>query len=116
MTMKILNAGDILFHEWEEANALYIIQTGSIEVYQARCGNEEILLGELHAEDILGEMAIFENEDATRMASARALEPTQVVVLIDFAIQELTHKHPEILDKIAAIIVERKEKNASFAL
>jgi CRP-like cAMP-binding protein len=55
-------------------------------------------------------MALFE-ENKKRMASARAIKDTVIIVLLDFALKEITNKHPEILEKIKNIIENRKEEN-----
>jgi len=45
------------------------------------------------------------------MASARIIEDSIIIVLLEFSIKKLTKKHPDILKKILKIIKNREEKN-----
>jgi len=55
-------------------------------------------------------MAIF-NEPKVRTASVRAVQDTEVVILLSFSIQQLSKTNPEIVEKIKKVIEERKQKN-----
>ncbi|MDD3646657.1 MAG: cyclic nucleotide-binding domain-containing protein [Candidatus Gracilibacteria bacterium] len=106
---KYLSAGDQLFLEGDEANAMYFLAEGKIEIYKERAG-EEIILGEIKAEEILGEMAVFGGE-GVRMASARAIKDTKLITMLSFSIKEIAFKHPDLMIKIENIIKSREEKN-----
>jgi hypothetical protein len=45
------------------------------------------------------------------MSSVRATENSILLVILPFAIDSLKEQHPEIIDKIADIIEQRKEMN-----
>ena len=110
---KSIKKWDILFKEWEEANAMYILQEWEIEVYKEKLW-KNIFLWKIVAEDILWEMAIFW-EKWKRMASAKVVKDSILIVLLDFSIKELTGKYPEIMEKIKNIIqirnIANKNKN-----
>ncbi|MDQ7009902.1 MAG: cyclic nucleotide-binding domain-containing protein [Candidatus Gracilibacteria bacterium] len=106
---KSLKAGESLFKEDDEANAMYILQEGEIAVYKNIDGKNN-LLGNILAEDILGEMAVF-GERGKRMASAKAVKDSVLIVLLSFSIKELTNKYPEIMNKIKNIIEIRNIQN-----
>lgn len=106
---KIIQKWEILFNENEEANAMYILQEWEIEVYK-NINWKDILLWNILAEDILWEMAIF-RENGKRMATAKAIKESKLIVLLSFSIKELTKKHPEILNKIKEIIEIRNIQN-----
>ena len=108
---KSIKKWDILFKEWDEANAMYILQEWGIEVYKEKLW-KNILLWNIIAEDILWEMALFWNR-WKRMASAKAIKDSILIVLLEFSIKELTQKHPEIMDKIKDIIEIRNIANKS---
>lgn len=108
---KSVKAWEILFNEWDEANAMYLLQEWEIAVYKTI--NWKInLLWNILAEDILWEMAIFW-ERWKRMASAKAVKDSILIVLLDFSIKEITKKHPELLEKIKEIIEFRNIANKS---
>ncbi len=98
-----------LFLEWDEANSIYFLSSWKIEVYTQK-DNKELILWYIKAENILWEMALFWKK-SKRMASARTIEDTVVIILLEFSIQQLTIKHPEILEKIKLIIQNREREN-----
>ncbi|MFK7780199.1 MAG: cyclic nucleotide-binding domain-containing protein [Candidatus Gracilibacteria bacterium] len=102
---KFLNAGEVLFNEEDEASAMYLLKEGKIEISRIQNGENNII-GEVHAEEILGEMALFGNTDK-RMATATASIDSTLIVILAFSIKELTLKHPELLLKIKNIINDR---------
>jgi len=108
---KSIKKWDILFKEWDEANAMYILQEWEIEVYKEKLW-KNIFLWKIVAEDILWEMAIFWNR-WKRMASAKAVKDSILIVLLEFSIKELIQKHPELLEKIKNIIEVRNIANKS---
>ena len=108
---KSIKKWDILFKEWDEANAMYILQEWEIEVYKEKLW-KNIFLWKIVAEDILWEMAIFW-EKWKRMASAKAVKDSILIVLLEFSIKELIQKHPELLEKIKNIIEVRNIANKS---
>lgn len=57
-------------------------------------------------------MAIFGHEPKVRMASVRAVESTRLLVIVDYAILELSKKYAELYAKIDAIIERRKALNS----
>lgn len=98
-------AGEFLFHQWEEATAMYILISGSLEVF-----NERKVLWLIQPWEFVGEMAIFA-EPKDRSASVKALEDSNVIILLSFSVQELSRTHPEITDKIHQVILKRKQEN-----
>jgi CRP-like cAMP-binding protein len=109
---KYLNAGEVLFNEQDEASAMYLLKEWNIEI--SRISDwENIVLWEVHAEEILWEMALFWDTNK-RMATATALTDSVLIVILSFSIKELTLKHPELLNKIKTIINDRIISNKNF--
>ncbi|MDD2870550.1 MAG: cyclic nucleotide-binding domain-containing protein [Candidatus Gracilibacteria bacterium] len=109
---KLLNAGEVLFYEQDEASAMYLLKEGKIEISRMHEG-EKIILGDVQAEEILGEMALF-GDSNKRMATATALEDCILVVVLGFSIKDLTKKYPELLEKIKMIINDRMINNKNL--
>lgn len=106
---KHLEIWDILFNEEDEATAMYILKEWNIEI--SRTINwDNTILWEVHAEEILWEMALFWTTNK-RMATGKALTRCNLIVILWFSIRELTIKHPELLDKIKLIINDRMLSN-----
>ncbi len=103
---RSLKTGEILFNNWDEASALYVLLEWKLESYIS----DDIILWEIYAEDIVWEMWIFSDEKI-RMSSVRVKKDSVVLVILAFAIDTLKEKHPEIIWKILNIIEERKKNN-----
>jgi CRP/FNR family transcriptional regulator len=105
---RLIREGEILFHEGDDAVALYVVKQGSLKVYKDRSSGE-IFLGNIGPGELAGEMALFDLETPKkRIASIQATEDSLLLVIMDYAILELSKKHPEIYGKIAEIIIKRK--------
>ena len=106
---RYLDAWEVLFNEWEEADAMYFLKAGSISVDKV-IDWRKISLWKVHAEEILWEMALFWTT-WKRMATAKALEESILVTILSFSIKELTEKNPWLLSKIKSIIEDRVMNN-----
>jgi CRP/FNR family transcriptional regulator, cyclic AMP receptor protein len=73
---QTFNPGDLIFREGSTGNCAYFIETGRIEVSKLADGAEQTI-GTLGKGSLLGEMALI--DDAPRMATARAIEPTTLL-------------------------------------
>jgi diguanylate cyclase len=76
-----LAAGQALFREGDAATTAFLIEHGTLRVTAKRNG-VSVLLGDLHAGALIGEMAVL--DDAPRTGTAIALEPC-VLTAIDRA-------------------------------
>ncbi len=80
---KVLNRmvvaeGETLFKEGDPGDRAYVIQEGVIEIFKAR-PDGNVTLGTVGKGGIIGEMALIDDEP--RMASARALARSTVIVI-----------------------------------
>lgn len=66
-----LNSGDILFHEGDPGEHLYVVVEGELEILLAPDTDDELILNLLHAGEYLGEMSLLQ-PGGVRTASARA--------------------------------------------
>src|SRR5512146_1829265 len=74
-----LATGQTLFREGDAATTAFLIERGTLRVTTERDG-APIVLGDLHAGALIGEMAVL--DDAPRAATATALEPC-VLMAVD---------------------------------
>ena len=70
-------AGEVVFDEGEEGNALYIVRTGRVLI--CRQGRPDAPIAEHGAGSFFGELALLDS--APRAAQARAVEPSRLAVL-----------------------------------
>jgi len=106
---KFLKSWEILFKEWDEANAMYFLTKWSIGVYKT-VDWKRINLWVVNAEEILWEMALFWWK-WKRMASAEVIDDARLITILSFSIKEITEKYPQLMEKFQNIIRERNISN-----
>ncbi|MGD8998711.1 MAG: cyclic nucleotide-binding domain-containing protein [Anaerolineae bacterium] len=75
---KVYQDGQVIIHQGEVGDAMYVIQEGQVEVIIEQDG-EEVRLAVRGEGDFFGEMAIFDRE--VRSATIRALGPVRVLTV-----------------------------------
>jgi CRP/FNR family transcriptional regulator len=89
-----LERGDYLFHEGDPAQGFYIVQRGAVNVHRVTAGGKEQVIHVFRAGDSFAEVALA---SATGYpADARALEPTQVLLVQKGGILALLKRQPEL--------------------
>ena len=83
---KFLKKWEILFEEWQEANALYLLINWKIEIYKKNW-IKKVILWTIEPEEILWEMAVFWH-NWKRMAWAMAKEDTILITILSFSIKQ----------------------------
>lgn len=79
---KVFPQGDIIFKQGTTGHTAYIVQKGSVDIVREGEEDEQpVLLGTVGVGGIFGEMAVI--DDSPRMATARAAEPTTVIVITE---------------------------------
>lgn len=104
--MKV-KAGEVIFHEGEMGDKMYIIRSGKVTITK-KIGGEELLLDSLEAKDFFGEMALF--EDPVRSATARATENCALVVINKRMLDAQMQKVPEWFFIMFKAIITRLRK------
>lgn len=77
--LKIINPGEDIFCEGDEASALYVIQFGSVRIHQKADSGEKVEVATLGTGSHFGEMAFIDGEN--RSASATGIEKSEIVVI-----------------------------------
>jgi CRP-like cAMP-binding protein len=79
VTNKVpFGVGQDLFREGQPPRDAYLIERGRVQISKTS-GEEKIILGYREAGDVVGEMALIDNQP--RSATATAVEPTVCVVI-----------------------------------
>lgn len=108
---QILTPHETLFRQGDEANALYIVMDGKLEVYKNTPQWGVALEAIIEWGSVCGEMAFFDRDaDKIRNASVRSgIEGATVRILVDTAIMDLSEDHPSVYQAFEAIVRSRKK-------
>ncbi len=90
--------GEVLFHEGDPGDALFIVASGAVKVVVPSEEGDEAILATLRRGDFLGELALLDG--APRSASAIALEPTEVMALPRDQFRALLADEPAMRDAL----------------
>lgn len=85
--LKELVQGEVLFHENDPAQSLYIIQSGQIRLYRPK-GKGFVEIAILRSGEVIGEMAYFDEKSRRRSCSAAAIVKTQIVEISFLAFEK----------------------------
>jgi CRP-like cAMP-binding protein len=90
--------GEVLFHEGDPGDALFVVASGAVKVVVPSEEGDEAILATLRRGDFFGELALLDG--APRSASAIALEPTEVLTLPRDQFRVLVASQPAIRDAL----------------
>ncbi len=104
---KTIKAGDMVFEEGEEGDFAYLIVAGQVEIFR-KSGNNERVLATLGRGEIIGEMALIDNQP--RVASARALEDSEFSLISENSLHQRLERLEEsdrVLRRLIDVLVDR---------
>lgn len=101
-----LQSGDVLFRQWEEPQAMYVVASWKLLVQKELQWWETKDVAMLGEWDLVWEIAFF-GEPPTRNATVIAYEASTVIVIIKFGIEQMMDKYPDLYEKVKNIIQER---------
>lgn len=97
------HAGDVLFHEGELGEEMYVIQSGAVEITK-KTGGADVRIATLGRGEFLGEMAILNGKPRT--ATARVTDDMKCLVLDARTLETMIKNNSEIalrlIKKLAA--------------
>ena len=98
--LKSLEKDDYLFHEGDLARGFYVVQRGAVNVHRVNAAGKEQIIHIFRAGESFAEAALA---TATGYpADARALEPTQVLLVQKDGILALLKRQPELALRMLA--------------
>jgi ABC-type bacteriocin/lantibiotic exporter with double-glycine peptidase domain/CRP-like cAMP-binding protein len=97
--------GAVIVREGDEADAFYVLASGSARVVKQGDNGEEVPLNVLHRGDSFGEMALL--EDTVRFATVRASGAVQALRLGRSVFAALTRSHPQVREAFQALATGR---------
>ncbi len=96
---------ETIFSEGDPGDAAYIIASGSVEICKGSERGGELVLALRKQGSMIGEMALI--DQAPRMATARAIGPTTLIVIPAMAIDKLLAKTDIVVRTIISTLIER---------
>jgi len=88
-----VNAGDILFHAGEPGESLFVVRSGSIELFIKDTAGQKIVLTIAEEGNLFGELSLLDS--GPRTATAIALTDTELLVLDRGDLTLLFQRRPE---------------------
>lgn len=97
--------GDVLFEERETADELFLVRHGRVAIFNRSPDGRESVLALMGAGDLFGEMPLFDGQG--RSAGARALEPSELVVMPYGPVREHFSNNATALWKVVELLANR---------
>lgn len=89
---RLYKENEVLFHEGDESDGMYLVRSGELKIYLDKDGNE-IQLATVGPGGMIGEMAFF--EDKPRSASVKALKASEVTKISNQDFEKLIKQIPK---------------------
>ena len=105
MTWRRLAAGEVLFRQGEPSDGMYLVVGGRLHVFVSGAAGDAALVGEIGPGESVGEFALLTDE--ARSATVYAARDTTVAWFRRVVFDRLVREHPDLMRKIAGIIVQR---------
>lgn len=109
-TLKTYVAGEELFHEGDQADGLYLIQSGSVTVSRM-IGGKEVVLFYVAAGNYVGEMSLVSGEP--RYATVQAAVATEAVFIDAGRMSDIIARNPEIRSALDARYLQHLQDQES---
>lgn len=92
--VKSLEKGEYLFHTGDPAHGFYVVQRGAVNVHRVNAAGKEQIIHIFRTGDSFAEVALASSTGYP--ADARAIEPTQVLLVQKEGILSLVKRQPEL--------------------
>lgn len=98
--VKLLGKGDYLFHEGDPATGFYVVQRGAVNVHRVNATGREQVIHVFRAGESFAEVALASEKGYP--ADARAIEPSQVLLVQKAGILTLIRRQPDLALRMLA--------------
>jgi len=107
-----LSKDEVLFYKGDGGDSLFIINTGRVKIVTQDSQENEVVLNQVGAGEIIGEMALLDLEP--RSAGVVALEETSVMELSREDFMEILSGQPELALSVIRSLISRLRHNTSY--
>lgn len=94
-----------IFYQDDRSDALYVVLSGAVKVFQTADDGKERVLNTLGAGEIFGELGLL--DASPRSASVATLEPTEVLTLTNEDLRALAKASPDVLWGVVEALCDR---------
>ena len=84
--------GEVLFHEGDASDGLYLLLSGQLKVYASNANGREHVYNVLGPDELLGELSL---DGGPRSASVKAMTEVECLVMKNSAAHSMMGLHPE---------------------
>ena len=105
MSPSHLERGDVLFHEGDQGDRLYVIGEGKIKLGRSSSDGRENLVAILGPGEMFGELSLF--DPGPRTMTATAVAETQLLGLGNDSLTGLLTGRPEVAKALLAALAQR---------
>ena len=102
---RTLRRGDVLFHESDPGEELFVVESGRIAIANKSFDGRESVVALMEAGDVFGEMSLFDGQG--RSAEARALEPSRVYAVPFEPLRAIFREQPDLLWTVVELLAKR---------
>lgn len=114
MTASRMARGEVLFHEGERGDRLYVIQSGKVKLGRSSVDGRENLVGILGPGEMFGELSVF--DPGPRNATATAVAETHLLGLDSTDLQAFLSERPAVAQTLLTALARRlRRTNDSLA-
>jgi len=115
---RVYEPGEFLFHQGDPADTVYLIKSGRIRLFTVSQDGKDFTLGVLHADEMCGENALF--QEGLHPFAAQAIEQSFVCSCSKADFHQLLLQNPSIAVKVIQALGQRlneyTDQMASLAL
>lgn len=104
-TVRTLERNDVVFHEADEADSLFVMASGRVAISNRSDDGRESMVALMGPGDLFGEMGLFVHHG--RSAEARALEPSTMLEVPYGPIRTLYEREPQLLWRVVTMLADR---------
>lgn len=114
LDVKELKPGEILFHEGDPGDHLYIVMKGELDVLMGAGKPDELILNVLREGEYLGEMSLI-TPGGHRAASVRACGDAVLLSLSRAQFVDMTKRYPELSISMVRVLSQRLDSTNTQA-
>jgi CRP/FNR family cyclic AMP-dependent transcriptional regulator len=93
MGFKTAEKGDVLFHQGDAGDSLFVVHKGIVELFVRDHAGQEIVLHHVGPRDAFGELSLLDGRPRT--ATARVMEDAELMILDRAELLALVRKTPD---------------------
>jgi len=110
--LREYNKDEIIFHQGDESNEMYIVVKGKIRIFKTSPAGGETSISIFASGDIIGEFATIDHQP--RSATAKAIVPTILLQIRSEKFVAYMRQIPDLALALAKLLTEKTRWNADF--